>query len=119
MEDKQKYPRLNWSVNVHWQKVFETFAPRNASSSKNISQGGIRLILRDGIIIGDILDFEIELGGGKNIRTRGRVVWVDKFEITGGKHETGYEGGIEFLDLSEDTRREIASFMMKSREGEA
>ena len=118
MEDKRKYPRLNWSVVVHWEKVSD--APTrdkfpNLGASKDISAGGVRLILREGIEVGDILDLDIDLGGGKNFRGKGRVAWVEKFQITGWQDETGYEGGIEFIDITDEQRQELARFTMQSR----
>lgn len=117
-EDRRKYPRLNWSVVVHWEKSDDA-GPQGGlnrvGASKDISEGGIRLILREGIAVGDVLELSIELGGGKTIRGKGRVMWVEKFEIQGGKDETGYEGGIEFLGMDEAARNDISRFVMESR----
>lgn len=117
MEERRKFQRLNWSVEVHWKK-FETPSrplPESATVSKDISAGGIRLILRGQVSPGDILELEIRLGGGKDIRTKARVVWVDTFTITGGKEESAFEGGVEFIDMSDETRKLIESFVMESR----
>jgi c-di-GMP-binding flagellar brake protein YcgR len=120
-EDKRKYSRINWSVVVRWQKVqgVQHSEEQNVSASKDISHGGIRLILREGIVPGDILYLEIELGGGKSIHTNAKVVWVEKFEIIGVKRETGYQGGVQFLGLSEETEKLIADIMTGDRKGTA
>ena len=73
------------------------------------------MILREGIEVGDVLELDINLGGGKVIRARGRVRWIEKFKITGGKEETGYEGGVEFLDVSDQARLDIDRFILEVR----
>ena len=120
MEDKRKYPRLNWSVIVRWEKAADDSPGRQApggGTTKDISAGGVRLILREGIKVGDILQLEISLGGGRDVMTKGRVAWVEKFQISGWQDETGDEGGVEFLDMDQETRQEISRFMMQSRKG--
>ena len=130
MEDKRKYSRLNWSIDVRWKKshsVSDACLPAGgngaspgAGKTKDISAGGIRLILRgEGVAVGDVLELEIELGGGRNIRTQGRVAWIEKFKIGGWQDEIGYEGGVEFLNMDDATRQEISRFMMQARKGAA
>lgn len=118
-EDRRKFSRINWNVVVHWQKVHgvQHSEEQKASASKNVSCGGICLILREGIVPGDILYLEIKLGDGKSIHANAKVVWVEVFEIIGVKRETGYQGGVEFLGLSEETERLIIDIMTGSRKG--
>lgn len=117
MEDRRKYSRLNWSVEVRWKKCSDARDESldNATISKDISAGGIRIIFRDEVRIGDKIDLEIKFGGGRDIRASGRVAWAEAFKISGDKEEIGYEAGIEFLDMPEDTRLFINSFIMKSK----
>ena len=122
MDERRKYPRLNWSVEVNWKKDFASpggadSAP-NTSTSKDISAGGIRLILREGVQAGDILEMEIRLGPDKTIQCRGKVAWVEKFVITGAEEQTKYEGGVQFLDISDDTRIQINNFIFESHKPE-
>ena len=112
--EKRQYPRLNWNVQVQWQKQAGNPSPQ-ASVSKDISQGGIRLILGDGVNPGDVLDLEITLSGGKVVRVKGKVAWVESFWISGSKDNMNYEGGIEFIDMSEEVRKELQLFMLGER----
>ena len=116
MEERRKFPRLNWSVEVRWKKSTGSLDPnlKNTGSTKDISAGGIRLILKEGVQTGDVLELDILLGGGKTVQAKGRVVWVDKFQITGGTDEVGYEGGIEFIDMDDQTGIQINNFIFES-----
>ena len=117
MEERRKYPRLNLNVEVRWKKVDGEAgdALSHRSVTKNISTGGIRLILGSGVQMGDVLALEMGAPGGKAIRVKGKVIWVEKFEIIGVKNEIGYEGGIEFLDMAEEVKQEIANLAFNPR----
>ena len=80
-EEKRQFPRLNLNVNVQWDKITNAAyrPPQTTSAMKDISAGGIRLILNDRIRAGDILDLNIKLSEEKIIHVKGRVVWIDKY----------------------------------------
>ena len=118
MDERRKYQRLNWSVEVQWKKDFgvpgNVDGAQNTSTSKDISAGGIRLILREGVQAGDILELEIRLSADKTIQCKGKVAWVEKFVITGADEETKYEGGVQFLDMSDEVKIQINNFIFES-----
>ena len=114
-QERRKFPRLNWNVKVRWKRILDVpdETSQHTGAARDISAGGICLILKEGVEVGDILELEISLGEGKNICSRGRVIWVDRFEITGGIKSTGYEGGIEFLGMSDEAMLEINRFVFQ------
>lgn len=104
---------MNLSVEIHWEKAAGASPDSDPQSStmKDISVGGIRLIVNEDVQVGDILELDIKLSEGKSVKLKGRVKWVDKYEIIGTKHKIGYEGGVEFLDVGDEVRREISNFI--------
>ena len=110
-EEQRKFPRLNMSVTVYWEKVADDTSPSASGVTRDISAGGISMILNDKVKVGDVLDLELNLADGKVIQTKGRIVWVETFNIIGSKNEVGYEGGIEFLEMSEETKKELGHFI--------
>ena len=122
MQERRKFPRFNLSVTVNWGKGADVAdqAPQHKGTSKDISAGGICLILDERVSAGDVLELEIKLSLDKVIRLKGRVAWIEKFEMIGGRHEVGYEGGIEFIDVSDEMREEISkSIFHLSHKGSA
>lgn len=113
MEEKRKFVRLNLNVEVRWRKIIETLdrAVDNINLTKDISGGGIRLIVDETVKVADKLSLEIKLPTDKVIYCQGRVIWVEKFEIVGRRHEDRYEAGIEFMDISDDDREEISKLV--------
>jgi c-di-GMP-binding flagellar brake protein YcgR len=113
MQDKRKYPRLDVNVNIHWQK---TIKPGNSTSesrdvTKNISAGGICLIVYEKVEVDDRLKLEFELPTQKLIRCDGRVAWVKEFEIIGRENAKRYDIGVEFFDINAEDRDEIKKFV--------
>lgn len=116
-DERRKFQRLNLSVGVNWKKsqFLNGNSVEHSSTTKNISEGGLRLILDEDAKIGDILEMNLSLPGGKNIHLKGRVVWVEKNEIIGARSESVYEGGVQFIDISDSEKLEIVNFLFKSR----
>jgi len=110
MEERRKFPRLDLSVDVNWEKI-PTKSKKRLAKSKNISQGGIRLIADNAIKIGDSLDLQIKLPTNQTISSVGRVAWVNEFEVIGGKYEKRYDTGIEFTKIKKKDVEELKNFM--------
>jgi hypothetical protein len=112
MDERRKFPRLNVAdVAVNWRK--ETSLDCMAKT-KNISKGGFCLVLdkSDSLDIGDIIQLEFHLPKGAIIYSKGKVAWIDTFEIIYGKVETYFEAGIEFLDLGPQDSATISHFVL-------
>lgn len=72
---------------------------------KNISEGGILLMVSADVARDDVLDLEFQLGpSGEPIKTSGRVVHVTKGPSSPGAAALA---GVAFLDLSEENRAKI------------
>ena len=109
MQERRKFVRLDLNVEVQWHKIAESSraAADSVNVSKNISGGGICLMVNEPVVVGDTLKLDIALPENKSIRAIGRVAWVDTFEIIGGRREVKYEAGIEFVDISNVDREQI------------
>lgn len=122
MEERRRFPRFDMNVNVKWDKIADV-PESNVSDvdvTKNISSGGICLIVYERLAEGDRLNMEIELPTRKIIRAAGKVVWIHEFELIGKSSEKRYDVGVEFLDLKDEEREEIKNFLfsfIKKREG--
>ncbi|MFH1621838.1 MAG: PilZ domain-containing protein [Candidatus Omnitrophota bacterium] len=110
MGERRKFVRLDLNTKVEWEKVNRD-EPASEFKSKNISGGGICLITDEIINIGDTLNLKIDLPTLKTIHAKGKVVWIEGFEIVGGRREKKYEAGIEFLDINDKDRQEIEKFV--------
>lgn len=112
-EEKRRYSRLDINVNVNWKRIAGNVVSDSIAKgvSKNISEGGICLIVYEKLNIGDIIALDIELPIGKVIKARGRVAWGKDFEIVG--WEKGYDIGIELIDVSQQDKDILRNFVFK------
>lgn len=111
MEEKRRFPRLNIEVDIQWEKISGQEAGRNIedpSKTRNISEGGICLISYKRVAAGDRLRLRIILPNNKIISAVGRVCWTKDFSVGPG---TGYDVGIEFVEISPQDQAEIKNFV--------
>ena len=111
MDERRKFARLNFSVKVNWNKI-ESVNQTGEFHSKNISGGGLCLIVDNTIKLGDKIKINILLPAGKIVEAKGKVVWVESIEMIGDKQDARPEAGIEFFDISDEVREEIMKFVI-------
>ena len=115
MAEKRKFMRLDINVVVLWSKVAGSSqdAADSRNMTKNISGGGICLIVNEKVELGDRISLNIELPTSKIIRAEGRVFFTKDFSIVGRENYKKYEACIEFTDISEEDREEVEQFVFK------
>ncbi|MCM8813556.1 MAG: PilZ domain-containing protein [Candidatus Omnitrophica bacterium] len=75
MSEKRKFDRLAMQVQVHWKPVAYSTA-RQTDIARDISIGGLSLVLKEAPLAGELLDLDIELPGKKNIQAQAQVVRI-------------------------------------------
>ena len=111
--EKRKYPRLNTSVDINYNVTGKVPRQQQKSVTKNISAGGICLIVYEDIEVGAILNLKFNLGGTEDIiEAKGVVVWRSSFSILQDKRMR-YDVGIEFIDIPENDRQKISEYVLR------
>ena len=112
-KEKRKFSRLNLSVLVDYKIVHKDSS--ESGNTKNISAGGICLIVYEDIEIGSQLKLNIYLPEQDfPLLAEGRVVWKDDF-IVGDDNRIRFEVGIEFIKIDERDRQVIANYVFGAR----
>lgn len=103
MKERRNFLRFKVGVQVQWKKspLPGERSALHLSQVKDVSAGGVCLVLHPGILAGDLLDLDITLPRKSPLMVKGRVVWVNPHARDSNWPGTYYEGGIVFLDLSE------------------
>ncbi|MFH1771424.1 MAG: PilZ domain-containing protein [Candidatus Omnitrophota bacterium] len=111
MLEKRRFVRFDSSVNVHYQILEEGQQIREASS-RDISAGGIRIIIKEKIPMGTQLEMEIILPNEKRtIQLVGEVVWQQESDT--GDVEV-FDTGIKFVKISSSNILKITSYIINS-----
>ncbi len=114
MREKRRFPRLNVAVDVRWEKVLpkKRWGLRtDVHVAKNISAGGICLVVYEDVEVGEQLSLDIELPTQKVIHAVGRVVWASPFQVSGDEERKRRDVGIEFTQITKEDREEMQRFV--------
>jgi len=114
VDEKRKFPRLEIPVDVRWEKLpsKKTWGwGKDVHVAKNISAGGICLIVYEDVAVGECLKLDIDLPTHKTVHATGRVVWTTPFEVSGDEARSRRDVGIEFLEIAKEDREEIQRFI--------
>jgi c-di-GMP-binding flagellar brake protein YcgR len=80
------------------------------NQSKNVSAGGICLVVSEKINIGALLRLKLSLKGEVNfIIVKGKVIWAEEFSVNDYK---AYDCGIEFVDVDPQDQRNISLYLI-------
>jgi len=116
MKDKREFARLDLNVKVDWKRTSATSEPGQEFSdeTKNISAGGLCLVVYEKLDVGEILQIEMELPSKEIINAEGKIVWISEYEIEGEEEEKIYDIGVQFVKISEQEKEEISKFVFAS-----
>jgi c-di-GMP-binding flagellar brake protein YcgR len=110
IEDKREFVRLNVLADVVYSR--HTSTDPKLTLTKNISAGGICLIVYEPFKEGDLLDLKIGLPQEKSaINAVGRVVWSIEFSILNDSQGKRYDIGVEFVDFDPKERERINQYV--------
>ena len=89
----------------------ETSADVIKAITRNISGGGVCILLREKIPMRSIIKCIVTLGG-KTIPFKGKVVRITPYEYQG---VYNYEAGVSFIDIEDKDREEIIRFIFREQ----
>jgi c-di-GMP-binding flagellar brake protein YcgR len=108
--EKRKFPRLPLTVKVKYEVLKVSPLRAEENQSKNVSAGGICLVLREKINIGALLRLKLSLQDEVNfIIVTGKVVWAEEFSVNDYK---AYDCGIEFVDVAPQDQKNISHYLI-------
>lgn len=113
MEERRKYPRLKFNVDVDYKILRESGFISTTAESKNIGAGGVCIIALERFGVGSSLSLKFSLPGApKPIKAIGRVAWIAEFSVGDAPLHTAYDTGIEFTEISDEDREKINEYVI-------
>ena len=83
------------------------------SHTENISIGGIRIMTHENLRYIQRVGIELSISKDKKIECEGRIAWVtEKLSPLDGE-PVMFDTGIEFVDLSEDNKKQLEAMINK------
>ena len=111
--ERRKFPRLNTSADVEYIVLGKSSLGEKRTVTKNISAGGICLIVYEKVETGTVLDLRICLKDiNTTIEARGRVEWSSYFTMDPDSRPR-YDIGIVFIDIKESDRQQVSKYVLE------
>ena len=112
-EERRKFPRLNLAVDIEYSVLQKEPFLKVEVQSKNLSSGGICLIVYEKVKVGDNLALVINLPEGERpIQVKGIVRWIGEFILSADK-KNSWDVGVEFEGISEAEREKLSQYVFR------
>ena len=111
MEERRKFIRLNSSFTVGYKRL-ESQETEKQTFSRNISEGGICLVVDEELGVSELLDLNLYLPGKREVvSVTGRVVWIKEFPSEDEFAKRTFRAGIEFLNIEKSVAKKIDEYV--------
>lgn len=113
MQNRRRFPRVNYPCRV----VIATEGKTEEFTlhTENISSGGVRVIMQKKLQINTPVNVEISVGD-KQVKCRGRAVWILDIHAPGADKPTLFDTGIEFTQANPEDKDYLNSLIEKLQE---
>lgn len=115
MDERRRYVRLDTRLKISYTVLKKGKDIPNASETKDISGGGIRIFLSEPIPLNTLLKLTIFLPDDpKPIVCTGEIVWVEEFTLLSDekKDKNRYEAGVAFTEIASLDRDRIIKYVI-------
>ncbi|MFC1698686.1 flagellar brake protein [Candidatus Omnitrophota bacterium] len=111
-QERRNFPRLATTVDVEY-TVLKNSSLGAESITKNISAGGICLIVYEKIEPGTFLSLRLYLADiNLTVAAEGHVIWSSYFTMDADSRDR-YDLGIEFTQIKEEDRQKLSKYVFK------
>ena len=105
MEERRKYVRIPEDARISYRCIPKT--KMDEYKTKDISQGGIRFLVRELIPKGSYLNIRIALPGALgSLELMGKLVWIKSIP-----RSSEYEVGVQFVDMPAHAAQRLISYI--------
>jgi len=111
MIERRAHVRVATKVDIIYSKS-NSKEEEKSSYTKDISKGGMCLVLSEEVKESEMLDLKINLPTEEApITVTGKVVWIHKFIFEEPPKERGFFAGIQFVDIDDEAGKKIDGFI--------
>ena len=111
--EKRRFPRLLMNVEVEYAVAGIEDAELYTTGSKNVSEGGICVIVFEKVACGTIVNLKFEMPEwNRFITAKGKIAWMRELTFDKNQSCDMYEAGIEFVEINPEDRRKINEYII-------
>ena len=110
VKERRSSPRIKARLPVQFKDIQRPIETYSGSITKDVSEGGIRFISGDFLSIFTRLLLEVSVPSfTRPIKAISKVAWIQKIP-----RSNQYNVGLQFMDMTEEDKRHLTSFISKS-----
>ena len=110
VKEKRRSPRIDARLPLQFKDVQRPIETYTGTLTGDISEGGVRFMSSEFLSIFTRLLLEVSVPSfSRPIKAISKVAWIQK--VSGGNQ---YNVGVQFMDMTEEDKKHLASFITKS-----
>lgn len=110
VKERRQFPRINARLPLQFKDIQRPIETYSGSLTRDISAGGVRFLSNEFLSIFTRLLIEASIPSfSRPVKAISKVAWIRK--IPSGNQ---YDVGVKFMDMTEEDKKHLASFIAKS-----
>jgi c-di-GMP-binding flagellar brake protein YcgR len=110
VKEKRRYPRVNARLPLQYKDIQRPIETYSGTLSRDVSEGGIRFVSNEFLSIFTRLLLEVSIPSlSRPLKAISKVSWIQKAPLS-----NQYNVGVQFMDMAEEDKNQLASFVAKS-----
>lgn len=112
IKEKRRHTRVRTRIPLQFKDIQRPIETYSGTLTKNLSEGGVRFIVNEFLSVFTRLLVEISMPSFSHpIKAISKVAWIQKQP-----RGTQYDVGLQFHDMTEEDKKQLASFISKTPE---
>ena len=110
VKEKRRMPRIDARLPLQYKDIQRPIEAYSGTLTRNISESGVRFLTNEFLSIFTRLLVEVSVPSfARPIKAISKVAWIQKVP-----HSNQYNVGAQFMDMTEEDKKQLASFVSKS-----
>jgi len=110
VKERRVFPRVNARLPLQFKDIQRPIEASSGALTRDISGGGARFLSNDFISIFTRIMLEVSLPSfSRPVKAISKVAWIQKLPSS-----SQYDVGVQFLDMTDEDRKQLGSFISKS-----
>ena len=110
VKERRRHPRVNAHLPLQYKDVQRPIETYSGTLSRDISEGGVRFISNEFLSIFTRLLLEVSVPSlSRPLKAISKVAWIQKIP-----RSNQYNVGVRFMDMTEEDKKQLNSFIAKS-----
>lgn len=110
VKERRRHPRVNARLPLQYKDIQRPIEAYSGTLSRDVSEGGIRFLSNEFLSVFTRLLLEVSIPSlSRPIKAISKVAWIQKVP-----RSNQYNVGVRFMDMTEEDKKQLASFVTKS-----